>query len=209
MSEFHRRRNILIISEGFEEKPYMDKILSFPNINKDAYFFLPVVNAKGNGNIIARYQYEIQRGFYDIVLIFCDADKGSAEFHFIIEELGKRFFKNSSDAKEVFIFANPVTLQLVLSHFGEVKLTKVSKASNEKIVEKLTGVSNYKASAEQIDCIINKIHYNSLDKFKERISKLPEDFECVPSSNFAVFLRRFESDETTWIDDINSLRKNN
>lgn len=70
MSEFARRKNILIIAEGFEEKPYIDKVLGFPNINKDAYNFADTINIKGNGNIPARYQYEIQRGFYDIVLIF-------------------------------------------------------------------------------------------------------------------------------------------
>lgn len=53
MSEFIRKKNILIISEGFEEKPYIDKILSFPNINKDVYNFPPSVNAKGNGKIFA------------------------------------------------------------------------------------------------------------------------------------------------------------
>ena len=54
-----RRKNVLIIAEGYEEKPYIDKILSFPNINKDVYNFGPTVNAKGNGNIVARYQFEI------------------------------------------------------------------------------------------------------------------------------------------------------
>ena len=75
MSDRSQKKNVLIIAEGQEEKPYIDKILSFPNIDKNAYFFAPAVNAKGNGNISARYQFEIQRGFYDIVLVFCDADK--------------------------------------------------------------------------------------------------------------------------------------
>ena len=79
MPEHARKKNILILAEGFEEKPYNDKILSFPNINKSVYRFGDTINIKGNGNIPARYQYEIQRGFYDIVLIFCDADKGSEQ----------------------------------------------------------------------------------------------------------------------------------
>ena len=80
MSDFGRRKNVLIIAEGFEEKPYIDKILSFPNINKTVYSFAPTINAKGSGNIQARYQYEIQRDFFDVILIFCDADKGSEPF---------------------------------------------------------------------------------------------------------------------------------
>ena len=57
MSEFIRKKNILIIAEGFEEKPYIDKILSFPNINKDVYNFSPSINAKGNGKGVVRYHH--------------------------------------------------------------------------------------------------------------------------------------------------------
>ena len=81
MSKTNRRRNILIIAEGFEEKPYIDKILSFPNINKKLYHFSETINVKGNGNIPAKYQFEQQLDYYDIVLIFCDADNGSEHFY--------------------------------------------------------------------------------------------------------------------------------
>ena len=37
MNEEKRRKNVLILAEGFEEKPYIDKVLSFPNIRKEAY----------------------------------------------------------------------------------------------------------------------------------------------------------------------------
>ena len=101
-----RKKNILIIAEGYEEKPYMDKILSFPNINKEVYLFAPVVNVKGNGNIVERYQFEIQRGYYGIILIFCDADKGSEQFLSIVERIGYHFFNNPRDGIQTFIFAN-------------------------------------------------------------------------------------------------------
>ena len=61
MNDFHRKKNILIISEGFEEKLYIDKILSFPNINKYVYNFPPSFNAKGNGKIFAKYLYDSSR----------------------------------------------------------------------------------------------------------------------------------------------------
>lgn len=207
MSEFVRRKNILIIAEGYEEKPYIDKILSFPNINKDVYFFAETINVKGNGNIPARYQYEIQRGFFDIILIFCDADKGSDQFLSLLYKIGEEFFHNKEDAMEVFIFANPVTLQIVLSHFGEVCLSKVAKNSNAEIVEKLTGVVGYKASVEQVYEIVGKIHFNSLNEFKQRLKKISNNFNDNPSTNFLTFLERFENSDSSWIDDINSLRK--
>lgn len=104
MTDLERRKNILIIAEGFEEKPYIDKILSFPNINKDYYSFAKAINVKGNGNIPARFQFEIQRGFYDAVLIFCDADKGSEQFYKLVYDVGKHFFSKKEDAMEVFLF---------------------------------------------------------------------------------------------------------
>lgn len=209
MSEFVRKKNILIISEGFEEKPYIDKILSFPNINKDVYNFPPSVNAKGNGKIFARYQYEIQRGFYDLILVFCDADKGSEQFLSVVYEIGEKFFSSREDGFKVFIFANPVTLQIVLSHFGDVSLTKVSKKSNADTVESLTGIKNYDASQEQINEMIGKIHYRSIEDFKGRLSSISYDFNDLPSTNFLLFLYRFENSDTSWVDDINHLKKQN
>ena len=108
---------------------------------------------------------------------------------------------------KVFIFSNPVTLQLVLSHFGDVLLAKVSKKGNSEEVKRLAGVENYDAEQEQIKTIINKIHFNTIEDFKNRLAKLSTDFNDIPSSNFLIFLERFENNDTTWIDDINSLRK--
>jgi len=199
--------NILILAEGYEEKPYLDKILSFPNINHELYCFGPVVNVKGNGNIVGRYQYEIQRDFYDVILIFCDADKGSEQFMDIVHSIGKTFFLSPEDGKKVFIFANPVTLQLVLSHFGDTKLIKVSKAENASEVERLTGIANYHAEQDQIDQIIGKITYSSLEGLKTRLRNLSEDIGTIPSTNFLRFLEWFEGNDDSWIEEIRKARK--
>lgn len=199
-----RKRNILIIAEGYEEKPYIDKLLSFPNINREVYNIHPAVNAKGSGNIFARYQYEFQRNFYDLVLIFCDADKGSEEFLKLVDQIGE-FFIDKENAMQVFIFANPVTLQIVLSHFGEVSITNVGKKSNAALIESLTGIQNYDAKVEQINELINNIKYQSLDAFKERLKNISSDFKDVPSTNILSFIDRFERDDTSWIDSILAL----
>ena len=202
-----RKRNVLIIAEGYEEKPYIDKLLSFPNINKDVYHIFPAVNAKGSGNIFARYQYEFQRNFYDLVLIFCDVDKGSEEFLQLVDKIGA-FFIDKKSATEVFIFANPVTLQIVLSHFGDVSITSVSKKNNAPYVETLTGIKNYDAKDEQIKELIGKINYQSLPAFKKRLLNISTDFKDIPSTNLLTFLERFEQDDSSWIDDIISLMNN-
>ena len=207
MSEVSRRKNILIIAEGFEEKPYIDKILSFPNINKEVYCFAKSINVKGNGNIPARYQFEIQRGFYDIILIFCDADKGSDQFIALVNDIGNKFFIEPKYGIEVFIFANPVTLQIILSHFGDVKLVKVAKKANAEVVKKLTGIPNYDAKQKQIEELVQSIHFSSIKNFKERLDKISQDFCDLPSTNFLTFLKRFESEDSSWVESINKLRK--
>ena len=108
---------------------------------------------------------------------------------------------------EVFIFANPVTLQIVLSHFGDVNLTKVGKKSNAAAVEDLTGIKNYEARKEQISEMISKIHFSFINEFKRRLANISTNFNDVPSTNFLTFLERFESSNTSWIDKIGNLRK--
>lgn len=203
MSDF-RKRNILIIAEGYEEKPYIDKLLSFPNIDKNVYNIQPAVNAKGSGNIFARYQYEFQRNFYDLVLVFCDVDKGSDEFMKLVDKIGE-FFLDQKDSMSVFMFVNPVTLQVVLSHFGDVHITNVGKKSNCLLVEELTGIQNYDAKEDQIEKMIGKINFQSMDSFKERLKKISTDFKDIPSTNILSFVERFENSDTTWIDQIIAL----
>lgn len=199
-------KNVLIIAEGYEEKVYLDKILSFPNINKDIYHFNAVINSKGSGNIKARYQYALQNGYYDIVLIFCDVDCMSESFLRLLSDIGE-FFVNKEDAIKVFVYANPVTLQIVLSHFGEVGLTNIGKKTNAPSVEALTGIKNYSAKEEQIKKMIGMIHYDSIPSLKERLKSISTNISDVPSSNFLLFLERFENDDNSWIEEIQSLMK--
>lgn len=202
------KKRVLIIGEGFEEKPYLDKLLSFPIFGADCHYsFAPVINVKGNGNIFARYQFEMQRGFNDAVLIFCDADKGSEQFLQIRDKIGEMYFENKEDAMLVFMFVNPVTLQVVLSHFGDVKITKVSKKKNAEIVEQLTGIKDYDAKDDQIAEMIGKIFYRSYEEMKKKVSNISTSFNDLPSTNFLLFLERFEGDDDSWIDQINNAMK--
>ena len=47
------KKSILILAEGYEEKPYIDKILHFPSISKN-YSIKEAINLKGNGRITSR-----------------------------------------------------------------------------------------------------------------------------------------------------------
>ena len=194
-------KNVLIIAEGYEEKAYLDKILSFPNIRRDIYRFNAVINSKGSGNIKARYQYYLQNGYYDAILVFCDADCLSESFLRLVDDIGD-FFEEKDDAIKVFMFANPVTLQIVLSHFGEIKLSSSGKKTNAPAVELLTGIKNYSAKEEQIKEMIGLIHFDSIKTFKERLKSISNNIRDIPSTNFLLFLERFESENIDWVDEI-------
>ena len=198
------KKKILILAEGYEEKPYIERIIHFPAISKN-YIFSDVINLKGNGKIISRYQYEIQTGRYDLILVFCDADKGSSQFFDIVHKIGEDIFNDKNKGILVFIFANPVTLQIVLSHFGKVELSEKAKKLNKEIIKELTGIENYDAKDNQIKELISKINYTNYKIMKGNIKNISEDYRIIPSTNFLKFINRFESDDTTWIDEINRM----
>ena len=103
----------------------------------------------------------------------------------------------------VFIFSNPVTLQIVLSHFGKVELKDKAKKQNQQIIFELTGFKNYDAKEEQIKELIDKITYTNYQTMKENLQTILKDYKDIPSTNILLFLNRFESDDVSWIDEIN------
>lgn len=197
------KKNILILAEGHEEKPYIEKLIHFPCMSS-FYYFSPVVNLKGNGQIFPRYQYEFQTNKYDLVLVFADADKGSKQFIEIIQKIGKELFGDSSKGKLVFMFVNPVTMQIVLSHFAKINLKHKAKKINADMIKEITGIENYDAKEEQIKELIGKVNYKNYQIMKENIKELSNDYMVVPSTNILSFLENFESDDVSWIDEINN-----
>lgn len=51
--------------------------------------------------------------------------------------------------------------------------------------------------------MISKINSRNYLVMKDNISLLSTDYLQVPSTNFLSFLNNFESDDTSWIDEIN------
>lgn len=201
-----RKKQILILAEGFEEKPYLDKILFFPAISKEYVF--KVINVKGCGNIPGRFQNEYQGGRFELILVFCDADRGIHDYEEIIKRVGKNF-DHPEFANLLFIFANPVTLQIVLSHFDKVSLTSISKSKNAEKVKELVGIENYRAKQEQIDIMMSKVTYTNYQKMKANLSDVSTSLSDVPSTNILQFLQWFESDDFSWIKKINEKLSDN
>lgn len=194
-------RKICIICEGDEEKDYINVLLN-KKVFSDKYTFADPINAKSINNIFTRYIDRFQSNSYDLVLIFCDTDKGPSEQYI---NLKKKIndFHDADVAYEVIIFGNPCTMQIIISHFAEKKLTSQSKHTNSRYIEEYTGIKNYKATEEQRKVLFGLIKRENYKVMKENIKKLSTNDLDTSSTNFLKFIERFENENDGWIDEIN------
>lgn len=196
-----RGKKICVICEGYEELEYMMTLIN-KAVFSQVYEFV-LINAKSINTIFPRYLERFQSDSYSLVLIFCDTDKGpSKEYLELKRKINK--FHDADVADDIVIFGNPCTMQIMLSHFDEVKLTSQSKSVNSEYIEKLIGISNYKATEEQRKEFFKWIKRENYEVMKENISKLSTDDEKTSSTNFLKFIQYFENEDDSWIEDINS-----
>lgn len=194
-------RRICIVCEGFEELDYFNAL-----INKAVFSFkydFVLVNSKSINNIIDVYRARYQSNSYDLVLIFCDTDKGPSTKYLEIKNKINEFHDNDV-ANDIVIFGNPCTMQIVLSHFAEVKLVSQSKSINSKYIEELTGIKDYKATDEQRKKLFGKIKRDNYETMKENVKKLSVNDEDISSTNILKFVEKLEKDDANWIDEINN-----
>lgn len=196
-----QRHNICLILEGFEEKAYFDKLLEFPIFPKDVYN-INLINAKSASRIPTFYQAEYSRNSYEVVLAVCDKDRTPEQYNGVVAGIDE--ILGPGKAAEVITFSCPCTLQIILLHFGDVRLTTQAKKAARTDVERLTGVSSYDAHAQQLEEICKKIHCRSYAIMKERVSKLSTNPEEIPSTNILTLLNRLESRDPSWINQQNS-----
>ena len=197
----YKKEKICIICEGYEELDYFEALKN-KGVFSNKYDFV-TVNAKSINTIIARYQEKFQSDSYMLVLIFCDTDKGPSEKY---KEIKRKIneFHDANVADDIVIFGNPCTMQIILSHFAEIKLTSQSKTVNAKYIQNLTGISNYKATDEQRRELFSKINRKNYEIMKNNVSKLSIDDKDTSSTNILNFLKKFESDDDSWINEINN-----
>ena len=169
----------------------------------DKYNFV-LINSKSINNIPDIYISKYQSNSYDLVLVFCDTDKfPSNRYKAIKMEINK--FHGKKISEKVIIFGNPCTMQIILSHFGKIKLTSQSKSINAKYIEELTGIVNYKANEEQRKELFSKINRRNYNTMKENISELSKNDEDISSTNILEFIEKFENEDDSWIEEINSM----
>ncbi len=194
---------ICIICEGLEEYDYLSRL-------KDLEVWNPIYNvelecAYGNGNLPARYQDKFQNGSYDVALVFCDTDKKPSEQYIDIKKKIDKFHGIDNISKNIIIFGNPCTMQIMILHWKEVLLQHSSKKKNAKIIEQCTGITGYDAHSDQRQQMMQLITVENYKLMKMRVSKLSKNDAEMNSSNFDIFMDYLENEDTEWIDNTNNI----
>lgn len=201
LPRINTKHKICVICEGLEDYAYFDRLCKL-GVWSEAYEFT-VINAKSASNIPARYQNEFQNDNYELILIFCDMDKAPYREYSLIKKKIDDFHGGAEPASGyVIIYANPCTMQIILSHFGEVSLKNQGKKTNADIIERLTEVKNYDAHEKQIRELCGKIFQRSYPDMRCRVEAIHNPDNVSGSTNFIVFLEHFEQEETEWIGEI-------
>ena len=94
-------------------------------------------------------------------------------------------------------------MQVELLHFENIKLRTQNKNKNASEIERLTGIQDYKAKEEQRKAMCNLITKENYEQMKKNLLSLATDYKIESSTNFGIFLKRFEDSKTNWIDEIN------
>lgn len=194
---------ICIICEGDEEYEYLEKLISLDVWSKEYCFQLE--NAGGNGNIPARYQDKYQNGAYDLVLVFCDTDRKPYEQYVDIKRRIDEFHGVENAADKIMIYGNPCTMQIIIEHWGDVRLCSNNKKKNAPVIFDLTGIEGYKGRKEQRRKLFSQITTENYQEMRERIKQIPWDDTVEGSTNFGRFLDYFSSDGDEWIKTINRI----
>lgn len=195
------RHRVCVICEGLEDTEYFNKLLKMDVWRTDVYDFYPI-NAKSASNIFARYQDAYNNDSYEVILVFCDTDKAPYREYSLIKNKINGFHAKTGVTDKVVIFANPCTMQIILSHFGEADLRNQGKKTNGKIIEALTGIAGYDAHTDQVKELCSKIFKRSYPEMHERVKVMYKGDDESGSTNFIHFLDKFENEDVSWIKDI-------
>lgn len=199
--KFIDKHKICIICEGNEEYEYLNRLKELKVWNEQ--YDISLVNAEGNGNIPARYQDRYQNGADELVLVFCDTEKKPHEQYVDIKRKINEFHGIDNAADEVVIFANPCTMQIIIKHWTDENIKSPAKKINAPLIEKYTGVENYKGRTDQIKRVMECVTAENYADMSRRVRNLESDDSITGSSNFGKFIKLFEGDLGKWIEDIN------
>ena len=201
LPKFIDKHKICIICEGNEEYEYLNRLKELKVWNEQ--YDISLVNSNGNGNIPARYQDRYQNGADELVLVFCDTEKKPHEQYEDIKRKINEFHGVDSAADEVVIFANPCTMQIIIKHWTDENIKSPAKKVNAPLIEKYTGVENYKGRADQIAVVMKNISLSNYEDMVQRVKRLGDMDDELGCSNFGKYLDGLMCDNEAWINKIN------
>ena len=202
LPKFIDKHKICIICEGNEEYEYLNRLKALKVWNEQ--YDISLVNAEGNGNIPARYQDRYQNGTYEVVFVFCDTEKKPHEQYVDIKRKINEFHGVDNAADEVVIFANPCTMQIIIKHWTDENIKSPAKKVNAPLIEKCTGVENYKGRADQIIKVMECVTAENYADMRRRVIGLEMDDTVTGNSNIGKYLDMFQREDCGWIQEINS-----
>ena len=191
------KANICIICEGNEEFRYLERLKEL-GVWSEIYA-VKLINAESIDKIAPRYQYVLSANSYDLVFVFCDTEtEPYKQFNAVIQKINDLYGTRNA-SKNLVLFANPCTMQIILSHFEKLRLTTNKKSVNGKLIENLTCVSEYRATARQLDKLNKMISSANYVVMKTNLEDISSDPKVIPSTNFLQLLEHLESEDTEWI----------
>lgn len=185
------RKRILIICEGNEEYDYIMRLKDCI-WNGNNNIGISVKNAQSIDKISALFAYNYRSTNYNEIYIFCDTEEAPYEKFLLLKNKINDIINNKKQLNGILFFANPCSMQIILSHFDKVALKSNKKSVNAPIIEKLTGVSNYKATDNQRKNIMKKIDSANYITMKDNIINLPTSYNNVPSTNCLILFNKLE-----------------
>lgn len=191
-----------IVCEGSEETEYLEA-LEKCNIFSNEYN-IGLINARGNGSIFSMYQQAYQTDKFDVIFILCDTEKYPYEQYEQLKNNIDEFYGKENIAKEIIIYGNPCTMQIVLAHWTDEKLKSAGKGTNAELIQKYTSVVGYKGKAKQRAQLYEHITAANTEVMYERVKNMSNDDTVIGSSNFDILLDYITSEDTNWINEINS-----
>lgn len=189
---------ILVICEGSEEYDYFDSLIKC----RLWKHHIKLKNAESIDRIAPLYEYIYQNNNYKLVIIFCDTEKAPYTKFQAMKSKINAFHANHA-ADSIVFFANPCTMQIILSHFDKVSLKSNSKSDNANLIKKLAGIEEYKATEKQRKSLMNQIDRRNYLTMKENLKVLSTDYTVIPSTNVLILFSQLEKEDNKWWIDIN------
>lgn len=189
---------ILVICEGSEEYDYFDSLIKC----RLWKHHIKLKNAQSIDRIAPLYEYIYQNNNYKLVIIFCDTEKAPyTKFQALKSKINAYHANHAADS--IVFFANPCTMQIILSHFDKISLKSNSKSDNARLIKKLTGIEEYTATEKQRKKLMNQINHDNYLTMKENLKQISTDHKVIPSTNALILFSQLEKGDHKWLIDIN------